>query len=168
MTGGFQSNSGDGAPGRSDLTASGPVAKCDNCLAESEVEVGRAVYQLPQFESEGAFFTLLQKHGLQYDPVSRMWWAADGLSVDADGEIETRDRNDLSYITIRGPAGALASFVEDLLDAAVYVKRELRAPSLVEVANDAQERGVRVDDTDRLVPRDRAADVVSRLPEGEQ
>jgi hypothetical protein len=154
----------ESCPDREDLTTPAPVAGFEGCLAEDDLDLAKAVYQLPKFESEGAFFALLDKHGLQYLPDSGEWRAPNGLSVEVDGRIEERALVDVSYLTVRGPAGAVASFVEGLLEAAVYIKRELLAPALVEIADEGQERRERVKDTGRLVKRERAADVVGELP----
>jgi hypothetical protein len=150
-------------------------ATCLDCLAADDVDVARASYQFATFAEPTVWYQLVDRHGLRLvdepapgasersQPEGCGLVAPDGLVVEITGTSTDADPA-LSYLDVRGPAGAVEAFVDDLLDAAEYVKRELRAPALVDVADAAEERGERVGDRDRLVDRGRAASVVRRLP----
>jgi hypothetical protein len=147
-----------------DLRDRGAVdATCPDCVTDA----ARASYQLVEFPHASAFYQLLNRHGCgsAVGDHERVWAADGGLTARAHGQSTDPTTNKyLSYLAVRGPAPAVRAFVEDLLDVATYMKRELRAPALVEHADAAQETGGRVADADRLVGRDRAAAIVSRLP----
>jgi hypothetical protein len=145
----------------------------------------RAVYQLVDVPHRSAWFQFLgDRVGSTYRGVVREehggahWWTRpDGLHVYADCDtqvvetdgplgIDTQLTGDgydaepsISYVTITGPADAVASTATDLLALASNVKRELRPPSrLADTDDDGN-----VPEEARLVPRDVSATVVSRL-----
>jgi hypothetical protein len=145
----------------------------------------RAVYQLVDVPHRSGWFQFLaDRVGLTYHGVvpkehgGEHWWTRpDGLYVYADCDtevvetdgplgIDTRLTGDgydaepsISYVTITGPADAVASTATDLLALASNVKRELRPPSRLA---DTDDDGT-VPEEARLVPRDVSATVVSRL-----
>jgi hypothetical protein len=158
--------------GRDALTSRTPAqTRCPSCLdGDEHVDVARGAYQLVTFPAGWVLYQLLRKHGLAYvsegepDAVGdrgRTYVAPDGLTVTATGH---EGDGVVSYLDVRGPAAAAGVFVEDLLDVATAIKRELRALALVEDAAAAQREGQRVPDERRLVDRETAADVVRRLP----
>jgi hypothetical protein len=138
-------------------------AVCANCVTDAS----RGVYQSVEFAHTSAWYQLLDRHGFGRSvetDADRIWGADGGLVVRAHGQSTDPETNEyLSYLEITGPADAVASFVHDLLDLAPYIKRELRAPSLVEHADAAQDAGEPVPDAHRLVDRERAAKTVSHL-----
>ncbi len=142
--------------------------RCPDCLDESDLDLARACYQHPVFRAPTVWYQLAARHGLRRVDSDRrvtVLVAPDGLRVEPTGQSidPSADRPYLSYLDVSGPAGAVEAFVGGLLDAADHIKRELRAPALVEVADAAQDRGDRVDDADRLIARGRAAETVSHL-----
>jgi hypothetical protein len=165
------------APRCRDDLKGGVSAPCRDCR-DDDADRARACYQLPTFVEPTVWYQLADRHGLRVVDVTTLddailnkqdseraaYIAPDGLFAKVVQTHPDDDETSLSYLTVRGPAGAVEMFVDDLLDAVVHIKRELRAPALVDVADAAQEQGKRVDDSDRLVDRDRAADVVSHLP----
>jgi hypothetical protein len=152
---------------------------------EAHIEnLARGVFNIVALPNDSAWFQLLERHDLvltdgefQTLPVEREtgvsgkqvwhWRNCNGLQLKVDGDVQEREHTFISYLTIRGPEQAVTSFTEDLLTLAEWIKRELRAPSPIAVANAAQESGERVPDDERLVDRDRTADVVRRLPRGD-
>jgi len=142
----------------------------DDVCVECIDDPARASYQLVEPAHASAWYQLLDRHGFAraVGEDERVWGGDGGLVVRAHGQSVDADADRfLSYLEVRGPAPAVRAFVEDLLDVVKYIKRELRAPALVEDADAAQEAGERVPDADRLVDRDRAAETVARLPGGE-
>jgi hypothetical protein len=142
----------------------------DDVCVECIDDPARASYQLVEPAHASAWYQLLDRHGFAraLGEDERVWGGDGGLVVRAHGQSVDADADRfLSYLEVRGPAPAVRAFVEDLLDVVKYIKRELRAPALVEDADAAQEAGERVPDADRLVDRDRAAETVARLPGGE-
>jgi hypothetical protein len=139
-------------------------AVCIECLDDA----ARASYQVVGVPHASAFYQLLDRHGFarSVGDGPRIWMADGGLDVVVHGASADPAVGDtyVSYLEVSGPADDVAAFVEDLLDVVVFAKRELRAPSLVEDADAAEEAGERVADSDRLVDRERAADAVLRLP----
>jgi len=138
-------------------------AVCANCVTDAS----RAVYQSVEFAHTSAWYQLLDRHGFGRSvetDTDRIWGADAGLTVRAHGQsTDPETKEHLSYLESTGPADAVAGFVRDLLDLAPYIKRVLRAPSLVEHADAAQDAGEPVPDAHRLVDRGRAAETVSRL-----
>jgi hypothetical protein len=142
-------------------------AVCRDCITDA----ARASYQLVEPAHTSAWYQLLDRHGFGrgVGEDERVWGADGGVVVRAHGDSVGPDTDGyLSYLEVRGPAPAVRAFVEDLLDVATYIKRELRAPALVEDADAAQEAGERVPEAARLVDGDRAAETVARLPGGER
>lgn len=139
---------------------------CPDCVENA----ARAVYNVVDVPHPSGFVQLLDRHGFALrgeGEDTRLWIGDDGARVVTRGN-PIRDGAGgphLSYVSVRGPAATVEAFVEDLLALAPHIKRELRAPALLE---DIPEDGV-VSDADRLVGRARAASVVSRLaaPGGE-
>lgn len=156
------------------------VGTCPDCLEEDEqLEIARASFGTVKFGDLQVFYQLLEKHGLTYageetaDPTPdidldsaylvRTYVAADGLRVVAETKSGREGEGYLSSLDVHGPAGAATTFTEDLLSIAKSIKREHRALSLVEHADDA-ETSDRVADEHRLIPRRECAEVVRRLP----
>lgn len=142
----------------------------DDVCVECIDDPARASYQLVDPAHASAWYQLLDRHGFAraLGEDERVWGGDGGLLAHAHGDSVDPDTDrHISYLKVRGPAPAVRAFVEDLLDVATHIKRELRAPALVEDADAAQEAGERVPDADRLVDRDRAAETVARLPGGE-
>lgn len=165
---------------RGDLTPdSTPATRCPNCVGE----FARAAYQCAEFPHTSAFYQLIERHELALAGVFKetdttlpdvgdddeVWVSRDGLAVIVSNGIRDSSADRLpmaSYVDVEGPAESVASFVEDMLTLAVQVKRELRAPSLESDADAARRKGTRVPDNDRLIERNFAAGVVSRLSHG--
>ena len=163
---------------REDLTPdSPPASRCPSCVSE----YARAAYHCAEFPHTSAFYQLIERHDLALAGVfeendttlpdvgddDEVWIARGGLTVIVSNGIRDSAGDGwpmASYVDVEGPADAVASFVEDMLTLAVRIKRELRAPSLEADANDAQREGRRVPERERLVSREHAAGVVSRLP----
>jgi len=140
---------------------------CVGCIDDR----ARASYQLVDPAHASAWYQLLDRHGFAraLGEDERVWGGDGGLLARAHGDSVDPDTDrHISYLDVSGPAAGVRAFVEDLLDVATHIKRELRAPALVEDADAAQEAGERVPDVDRLVDRDRAAETVARLPGGER
>ena len=139
---------------------------CRDCLTDA----ARASYQCVAPAHTSAWYQLLDRHGFgrAVGEDERVWGADGGLVVRAHGQsVDPDDDTHLSYLVISGSAADVSAFVEDLIDVTASVKRELRAPSLVEDADAAQVAGDRVPEDARLVNSDRAAETVRRLPRGE-
>lgn len=152
-------------------------APCYDCLNDDEaVEVARAAFEIVDFEAKDEYLQLLAEHGLRLvdtTPADETrfgtyaeytYVAPDGLRVQEKRHVG-KDRFYASYLNISGPAGATTEFTEGVLSTATRIKRELRALSLVEHADAADDDGRRVHDEHRLIPRERSAEVVARLPE---
>jgi hypothetical protein len=148
-------------------------------LSFSETEDrAHASYNIVTLPHESAWFQLLNRHNLSCGKswtkrdrhatggeINHFYWTNnDGLHLDVTGDIQDREDCYLSYLKISGPEPRFVEFIEDLLNLAQWIKRELAAPALIEVDAD------QFDDSDRLIDRERSADVVRRLPapRGEQ
>lgn len=136
---------------------------CVGCIDDP----ARASYQLVEPAHASAWYQLLARHGFARAVLGedvRVWGGDGGLVVRATGDsVAPETDRVLSYLEVRGPAASVRAFAEDLLEVSTYIKRELRAPALVEDADAAQYAGEAVADADRLVGRDRSADTVARL-----
>jgi hypothetical protein len=162
---------------RDDLTPTGDDIDDLQFRCETDIEnLARGVFNIVELPNDSAWFQLLERHGLRCIGSehesgrfgNQIWhWHHNGLQLKVSGDVQERDDGYLSYLNIRGPEQAVTSFTEDLLTLATWIKRELRAPSPVAVANAAEESGGRVPDDERLVDRSRTANVVRRLPRAE-
>jgi hypothetical protein len=142
------------------------------------VNEARAVYQLPRFPHESAYYQLLDRHDLKFagertedDLVGDTttdkgcWATRDGLTVTTDNYHNEDGRPPkASYLTVEGPTEDVADFVVDLLDLAYRIKRELRPPA---ETTDAERNGNRADadDLDRIVGREHNVGVIAGVTE---
>jgi hypothetical protein len=169
---------------RDDLTPTGGDIADLQFRCETNIEnLARGVFNIVALPNDSAWFQLLERHGLilvdgEFStlPIERKtglsgnqvwhWRNCNGLQLKVNGDVQERNDAYISYLNIRGPEQAVTSFTEDLLTLATWIKRELRAPSPIDIANTAQESGERVPNDERLVDRGRTANVVRRLPRG--
>lgn len=141
------------------------------------VNEARAVYYLPDFPHESAYYQLLDRHDLKFagertetvvnDTTTHKEFFAtrDGLRIiSKDYRNEDGRLPKASYLTVEGPTEDVADFVIDFLDVAYSIKTEMRPPA---ETTDAERNGNSVDNDilDRIVGREHIVGVVADVRE---
>ena len=158
---------------KEDVTPSCGHPLSDRAISQVD-DAARAVYQLPRFPHESAYYQLLDRHGLTFageqtedDLVGdtttdkECWATRDGLKVTTkDYRNEDGRLPEASYLTVEGPSDDVADFVIDLLALAYRIKRELRPPA------EAGDGRLPYNDTlDRIVGREHNVGVIAGVTE---